>query len=176
MNYKWHPELDPQPVQLQSFLDSLHLSMSRHPSPGIRNTRAGPRMMRMGWWCVRLYQWYVTWSSRHCGRVTLACDTQWLVTVTRHTVSHVTRDTGHWGSGLEVTSGHTQSTHQTCVAADVTLTDQNIGTSWSFRMVFSQHISSDFPHSLMTCTWCNAVSLLQQRTVWNEETSQVSQK
>ena len=119
MNYKWHPELDPQPVQLQSFLDSLHLSMSRHPSPGIRNTRAGPRMMRMGWWCVRLYQWYVTWSSHHCGRVTLACDTQWLVTVTRHTVSHVTRDTGHWGSGLEVTSGHTQSTHQTCVAADV---------------------------------------------------------
>ena len=164
-------------------LDRLHLSVYRqgihipivrlYGHLPIRNMRGGPRM---GWWCVRLYQWYVTWSSHHCGRVTLACDTQWLVTVTRHTVSHVTRDTGHWGSGLEVTSGHTQSTHQTCVADDVTLTDQNIGTSWSFCMVFSQHISSDFPHSLITCTWCDAMSLLQQRTVWNEETSQVSQK
>ena len=40
----------------------------------------------------------------------------------RHT-SHVTpwhRDTGHWGSGLGLTSGHTQSPDQTCAAADVT--------------------------------------------------------
>ena len=154
MNYKWHPELDPQPVQLQSFLDSLHLSMSRHPSPGIRNTRAGPRMMRMGWWCVRLYQWYVTWSSHHCGRVTLACDTQWLVTVTRHTVSHVTRDTGHWGSGLEVTSGHTQSTHQTCVTADVTLNIMILSHCFFlhiFRLIFLIH--SWHAHDVMLCLY-----------------------
>ena len=72
----------------------------------------------------------------------------------RHT-SHVTpwhRDTGHWGSGLGLTSGHTQSPDQTCAAADVTPEHGNIIVmilSHCFLIIFCL-IFLIFP--IVTCT------------------------
>ena len=77
-----------------------------------------------------------------------------LVTHNGWSPSHVTRDTGHWGSGLEVTSGHTQSTHQTCVTADVTLNIMILSHCFFlhiFRLIFLIH--SWHAHDVMLCLY-----------------------
>ena len=91
----------------------------------------------------------------------------------RHTSHCVTRHTWHRTLGLRSRGDQWPHTVHTPDLCDCRCDAEHHDP---FALFFSPHISSDFPHSLMTCTWCNAVSLLQQRTVWNEETSQVSQK
>ena len=94
----------------------IHLPIVRH-----QKYERVPEDGMVDWWCVWLYQWYVTCCiSPLWPRYPRLWHTMAGHTVTRHTVSHVTRDTGHWGSGLGLTSGHTQSPDQTCAAADVT--------------------------------------------------------
>ena len=75
----------------------------------------------------------------------------------RHTSHCVTRHTWHRtlrGSGLRVTSGHTQSTHQTCVTADVTLNIMILSHCFFlhiFRLIFLIH--SWHAHDVMLCLY-----------------------
>ena len=104
-------------------LQWLHLSMSIHPSPDCAASEIweGAR----GWDGGLVVRVTVS-MIRDLLHLSIVAALPSLVTHNgwshRHT-SHVTpwhRDTGHWGSGLGLTSGHTQSPDQTCAAADVT--------------------------------------------------------
>ena len=165
MNYKWHPELDPQQVQLQSVGQSafvhVQTSISRHqkyerrPEDGmvVRETVSMIRDLVISPLWPRYPRLWHTMAGH------------------RHTSHRVTRHTWHRTLGLRSRGDQWPHTVHTPDLCDCRCDAEHHDP---FALFFSPHISSDFPHSLMTCTWCNAVSLLQQRTVWNEETSQVS--
>ena len=114
----------------------IHLPIVRH-----QKYERVPEDGMVDWWCVWLYQWYVTCCiSPLWPRYPRLWHTMAGHTVTRHT-SHrdiVTPDTGAQVSGWPVAT-HSPQTR----LVQLQMWHQNMGASWSwsFRIVFSSYFA-----------------------------------